>query len=522
MAPRAAPQNSLPLEIPSIIPFSAINSSALGAGQRSSLIRFPAAEGSDASLGVAPTGTSSTVSEIPSTELVAEKADSRNESGDRHRAQNSTGASQPTFSCPSPTEAVTSVYPAGNDRNYHDFPKRKVFIRWKTKELPVPLQPDNYEGPTRNEAEGDRLRRPGETKDQLLASASDSSKLQRNRVSDDTHDGKCGIASSQKHNGSTNSIALETTEVTSISGSLGRHVPALEQDAALNRIPLQDRALTDRDDQPSADEGHQDILCPSTTAISMSNGAQLEERPIPTLALTIEAHHQEMNHLPIPDHAPEISHGSQPDDTSMIEPNGAADIRSRKRKASQEIIHRIPAVKIHTHMEIPTTTQPSGTPASELLKVTAAVKCGSSAQIWEDLPKASPPSSPNASAHGISITTRDIRKVKPEVYLKDSQALWTKWPYGNLRDHTIGTLFGRLAQAYELPPEQVWAIHFTFPDAKDQASLFVSRENPDSFKLLHKRIWEVGKTCKVKEVFRIHADPYIDPDAESELELDAY
>ena len=125
-----------------------------------------------------------------------------------------------------------------------------------------------------------------------------------------------------------------------------------------------------------------------------------------------------------------------------------------------------------------------------------------------------------ASVPSMFSRSRSNRKVQPRISIADSHSSWTKWPYGDIRNCITDGLFARLAKTYDLPLEQVWALRFTFPNARDEPSVIVTRENSDSLGLLLKTMWEVGKSGEDEIRFRIHADPQINPDTECKLVVD--
>ncbi|MCJ1395227.1 hypothetical protein MMC18_008110 [Xylographa bjoerkii] len=530
---------TLPLESSTITSFSAINGSVLHDNHLSTVVPSTLTEDNDATF-------EATLSEMPPTPLdaqygieqtkrnsgdtaaspvlssaikIARDNSSRNRSDNEQRSTKAKGPLHDTDSRSTYIDVVTSKNHGGDDRNRHDSPTRRDNSHWKMTGIPGSLHSHSYEGLSMNEAGDHSSSRSGKADDPLLALPSDTSTSPRDLASQDSYNYKYGTSSGPKYGYLRNSKASETTEAVSISETFGMHTAATEQKSASSYMHPQDRAIARRDeqvlvrpsiDQASAKEDHEDIGYPSSTVKSESNRVQLAQRYIQTLAFTTEAHLQEINNLRNPDHK------------SATQLNGAANIESRKRRASQELIDRTTGVNKFARTHTRLTTKPLEPLSSEPLEVTAGARCGSPTQIREGVPKTSLPSLAIAPAPGITISARDKHRVKPEIFVKDSQALWTKWPYGSLRDCTIDILFARLAKAYELPPAQVWAVQFTFPDAKDQTSLIVSREKPDSFELLHKQIWEVGKTFKAKGAFQIYADPHIDPDAESEVELEAY
>ena len=379
-------------------------------------------------------------------------------------------------------------------------------------QIPESLRWVIYERSTTNVTDDHCLPRLDDRDDQLPTFI-DSSKTPREQSIQTSNEDECDTKPDSQCDDLREHNDLDTMKVLSISEAFGVHAGQPDQEAASNCIPLLESAIAGRNEQtlsrpgieqPQANKTFEDVLLHPSTVNARSDGVQ---------SLTKNASHIEINNLRSSNHEPE--------NPSTTKPSGSSDIILRKRKASQGIEDQNPTARKNLATE---TRAIAAALAPKLPESIASVQCDNPPQIRECVPQAFPSSSPivRAPAPGISASDRKLRKVKPEIYVRDRQGLWNRWPYGYLRDHTVDTLLAKIAQEYELPPEQVYAVQFTFPDTKDQASIVVSREELDSFRLLHEKVREFGKICRDKESFRIHADPRISENAESDTELEKY
>ncbi|MCJ1382433.1 hypothetical protein MMC17_005546 [Xylographa soralifera] len=536
MAPSIAAQGNISLNGPPLAPFSAINGPVLRDSHNSAVIRSCITEASGATLEVAlpkmpgmPLNAQSDVEQMKrssgeivaisvraSTTKVKEGNSTRNESGSILGPIKAKGVLQNTTSRSTLVEVVTSESHSSDDRNCHDLHTRRDHDLSKTMRIPGAVQMDSYKEAAIAGAVDRCLPRLSEMDDQMPAVASDSSTIARGRVLRNSHDDKCSIVFKPEYG------AFGTMEVVSTPKTLALPTAASEQRAMSNYIPHHDHAISGSDaqvavdpdiDQPSSNEAFKDVLHPPSTVIPVSALLQLPQRLVPALESTIDVHPKEINKARCPDHIPVGLHTRRSDEASVTEPSGVSHIQSRKRKAPQELIDQIPTVDNNPCTKTRATTQPSVIAVS---KAANAANNGTSAQAQEWILKFLPQSSAIAPIPGRSTRDHGKRTIKPEIFVTDSQSSLTKWPYGDLRNHTIDSLFARLAKTYKVSREQAWAVQFTFLNEEDKPSLIVSRKNPDSLGQLSMKMWEVSKTCKDKTGFQIYADPRIDSDAKRE------
>ncbi|MCJ1285913.1 hypothetical protein MMC26_005255 [Xylographa opegraphella] len=542
MVPGIASREDLSSQCPTITPFSAINGSNLRVGHHPGLImpsntgasdanlefelpemhHMPLEAQSNAQLVNGSSGESAAIVTRVPVAKVAEVNGTSTETGDKHRPHKAMAAFQNTISHSNLKEVDSSEYYSNDDRTSLHAPVRKGQILLKIVSKPGSATLESYEGTTITESTDHGLHVPREIHDQVNASAGDSSTVARNPIPRNQQGDKCSEASGSEDRSTLGYNAPKATAAVAVPNISELPTTASEQGAVSSQMPHQDNATSGLDarfhvrpdnDQPLSNEVLKDNLHSAAKGDAVPAPEKMPERTVSPLDSTNEAHSQKISNVQSPDTTSAGSHNGRSDES------GTSHIPSRKRKASQEIIDRNPTGNNNVLTKTQAATQPMDTISSE---AATAANCGTSTQVQEEPLKVNPPSSAIAPVLGISIRNRGKRKIKPEIYVTDSQSLWTKWPYGNIRSYNVHTLFARLAETYELPPEQVWAVQFTFPSAKGEPSLVVSRKDPDSLGLLLKKMWEVAKSCKDDGRFQMYADPQIDPDAECELELEDY